>query len=99
MLTKGTLMMRKLTTALAAAIMFVTAMAGTAFAGYTESPPPEALVKGAGGGAGATALTGSDVSTAFTGSDVSTAAIFALALVVLGFVVLLVARRRTAMGT
>jgi hypothetical protein len=82
--------MRKLTTVLAVATMFVTAMAGTAFAAYTESPPPEALVEGAGGGGG---------ETAFTGGDLSIAAIFALAIAVLGIVVLLVARHRTATGS
>lgn len=79
--------MRKLATLLVGAMIFVTAMAGTAIAAYTESPPPEASVEGVGGGAG---------ETAFTGGDVSSAVIVALTLVMLGTVVLLVARRRTA---
>ncbi|HET9309886.1 MAG TPA: hypothetical protein VFP41_01510 [Actinomycetota bacterium] len=79
--------MRKLATLLVGAMIFVTAMAGTAIAAYTGSPPPEASVEGVGGGAG---------ETAFTGGDVSSAVIVALTLVMLGTVVLLVARRRTA---
>jgi hypothetical protein len=79
--------MKKLATVLTSAIVFLTALGGTAFAAYTDSPPPEAVVEGAGGGAG---------EAAFTGGDVSTAAIVALALVAIGMVSLLVARRRTA---
>jgi hypothetical protein len=81
--------MKKLATVLTSAIVFLTALGGTAFAAYTDSPPPEAVVEGAGGGAGAGEA-------AFTGGDVSTAAIVALALVAIGMVALLVARRRTA---
>jgi hypothetical protein len=83
--------MKKLATVSVGAVVFVTTLAGTAFAAYTDSPPPEAVVEGAGGGAGAGAG-----EAAFTGGDVSTAAIVALALVAIGMVALLVARRRTA---
>ena len=81
---KGTCM-RKAAAVLAGAMVFMTMLAGTAFAGYTESPPPTDVVQGAGGGG-----------TAFTGGDASTAAIVAVALVAVGLVALFVARRRTA---
>jgi len=76
--------MKKAAAVLAGAMVTMTMLAGTAFAGYTDSPPPEAVVEGAGGG------------TAFTGGDASTAAIVAVALVAVGLVALFVARRRTA---
>jgi hypothetical protein len=81
--------MKKLAMVMAGAVVFVTEMAGSAFAAYTDSPPPEAVVEGAGGGAGAGAG-----EAAFTGGDVSTAVIVAFALVVAGVVALLMARRR-----
>jgi LPXTG-motif cell wall-anchored protein len=76
--------MKKAAAVLVGAMVFVTMLAGTAFADYTDSPPPENVVEGAGGG------------TAFTGGDASTAAIVAVALVAVGLVALFVARRRTA---
>jgi LPXTG-motif cell wall-anchored protein len=76
--------MKKAAAVLAGAMVFMTMLAGTAFADYTDSPPPENVVEGAGGG------------TAFTGGDASTAAIVAVALVAVGLVALFVARRRTA---
>ncbi|HWC69920.1 MAG TPA: LPXTG cell wall anchor domain-containing protein [Actinomycetota bacterium] len=76
--------MKRAAAVLAGAIAFVTMLTGTAFADYTDSPPPEAVVEGAGGG------------TAFTGGDASTAAIVAVALVAVGLVALFVARRRVA---
>jgi LPXTG-motif cell wall-anchored protein len=84
--------MRKLTTILTSAMVFVTTTAGTAFAQYTESPPPEAVVQGAGGAAGQ----GAAADTAFTGGDASMAVMVALALVAIGLVALVVARRRAA---
>jgi LPXTG-motif cell wall-anchored protein len=78
--------MKKAAAVLAGAMVTMTMLAGTAFAGYTDSPPPEAVVEGAGAGGG----------TAFTGGDASTAAIVAVALVAVGLVALFVARRRTA---
>jgi LPXTG-motif cell wall-anchored protein len=81
--TKGTFM-RKAAAVLAGSMVFMAMLAGTAFAGYTSSPPPNDVVQGAGGG------------TAFTGGDASTAAIVAVALVAVGLVALFVARRRTA---
>ena len=83
--------MRKVPTILTGAMAFLTATAGTAFAQYTDSPPPEGLVEGAGGGAEQAGVAGD---AAFTGGDASTAAIVALALVSIGLVALLVARRR-----
>jgi LPXTG-motif cell wall-anchored protein len=76
--------MKKAAAVLAGAMVTMTMLAGTAFADYTDSPPPETVVEGAGGG------------TAFTGGDASTAAIVAVALVAVGLVALFVARRRTA---
>jgi hypothetical protein len=80
---KGTLM-KKAAAVMVGAIAFMTMLAGTAFAGETETPEPTTVVEGAGGG------------TAFTGGDASTAAIVAVALVAVGLVALFVARRRTA---
>ena len=76
--------MKKAAAVLVGAIAFMTMLAGTAFAGYTDSPEPTTVVEGSGGG------------TAFTGGDASTAAIVAVALVAVGLVALFVARRRTA---
>ena len=76
--------MKKAAAVLVGAMVFMTMLAGTAFADYMDSPPPENVVEGAGGG------------TAFTGGDASTAAIVAVALVAVGLVALFVARRRTA---
>jgi LPXTG-motif cell wall-anchored protein len=76
--------MKRAAAVLVGAIAFTTMLAGSAFASYTDSPPPEAVVEGAGGG------------TAFTGGDASTAAIVAIALVAVGLVALFVARRRVA---
>ena len=76
--------MKKAAAILAGAMVFVTTLAGTAFADYTDSPGPGSVVEGAGG------------ETAFTGGDASTAAIAAVALVAVGLVALFVARRRTA---
>lgn len=81
--------MKKAAAVLFGAMAFVAMLAGTAFAGYTESPEPTTVVEGSGGGAGAGG-------TAFTGGDASTAAIVAVALVAVGLVALFVARRRTA---
>jgi LPXTG-motif cell wall-anchored protein len=79
--------MKKAAAVLIGAMAFMTMLAGTAFAGYTDSPEPTTVVEGSGGGAGGTA---------FTGGDASTAAIVAVALVAVGLVALFVARRRTA---
>jgi LPXTG-motif cell wall-anchored protein len=76
--------MRKAAAVLTGAMVFMTMLAGTAFAGYTSSPPDDTVVQGSGGG------------TAFTGGDASTAAIVAVALVAVGLVALFVARRRSA---
>lgn len=76
--------MKKAAAILVGAMAFMTMLAGTAFAGYSEAPAPTDDVAGAGGG------------TAFTGGDASTAAIVAVALVAMGLVALFVARRRTA---
>jgi hypothetical protein len=65
-------------------MVFVTTIAGTALAEYTEAPAPTSMVEGAGGGA------------AFIGGDTATAAIVAVALVAVGLVALLVARHRTS---
>jgi hypothetical protein len=86
--------MRKLATILTSAMVFATTTAGNAFAQYTESPPPEAVVEGAGGAAGQGAAAAGD--TAFTGGDASMAVTVALALVAIGLVALVVARRRAA---
>ena len=82
--------MKKAAAVFAGAMAFVSMLAGTAFAGYSEAPDPTTVVEGAGGG------TGAGGSTAFTGGDASTAAIVAVALVAVGLVALFVARRRTA---
>jgi LPXTG-motif cell wall-anchored protein len=84
--------MRKTAISLTGAMVFAAMTAGTAFAQYTGSPPPEGVVEGAGGGVGQAAGAGGEA--AFTGGDASTAAIVALALVALGLVALFVARRR-----
>ena len=84
--------MRKMATTMIGAMVFAAMTAGTAFAQYTGSPPPEAVVEGAGGGVGQAAGAGGEA--AFTGGDASTAAIVALALVAIGLVALFVARRR-----
>ena len=76
--------MRKAAAVLTGAMVFMTMLAGTAFADYTNSPPDDTVVQGSGGG------------TAFTGGDASTAAIVAVALVAVGLVALFVARRRSA---
>lgn len=81
--------MRKIATTLIGAMAFAVTTAGIAFAQYTGSPPPEAVVEGVGGGA-----RGAGGEAAFTGGDASTAAIVALALVAIGLVALFVARRR-----
>ncbi|HJR96608.1 MAG TPA: LPXTG cell wall anchor domain-containing protein [Actinomycetota bacterium] len=86
--------MRKMAMTLTGAMVFAVMTAGTAFAQYTGSPPPEAVVEGAGGGVGQAAGAGGE--TAFTGGDASTAAMVALALVAIGLVALFVARRRAA---
>jgi LPXTG-motif cell wall-anchored protein len=80
--------MKKAAAVLIGAMAFMTMLAGTAFAGYTDSPEPTTVVEGSGGGAAG--------GTAFTGGDASTAAIVAVALVAVGLVALFVARRRTA---
>jgi hypothetical protein len=77
--------MKKAAAVLVGAMALMTMLAGTAFAGYTDSPEPTTVVQGSGGGG-----------TAFTGGDASTAAIVAVALVAVGVVALFVARRRTA---
>jgi LPXTG-motif cell wall-anchored protein len=76
--------MKKAAAVLSGAMVFMAMLAGTAFADYVDSPPPETVVEGSGGG------------TAFTGGDASTAALVAVALVAVGLVALFVARRRTA---
>jgi LPXTG-motif cell wall-anchored protein len=78
--------MKKAAAVLVGALAFMTMLAGTAFADYTDSPSPTTVVEGSGGAGG----------TAFTGGDASTAAIVAVALVAVGLVALFVARRRTA---
>jgi len=78
--------MKKTAAVLAGSMVFLTMLAGTAFA-YTEPAPiDDVIVEGAGGSGG----------TAFTGGDPSMAAIMALALVAVGLVAMFVARRRTA---
>jgi LPXTG-motif cell wall-anchored protein len=77
--------MKKAAAVLAGSMVFLTMLAGTALADYTEvAPTGGQVVEGSGGG------------TAFTGGDASTAAIMAVALVAVGLVALFVARRRTA---
>jgi LPXTG-motif cell wall-anchored protein len=80
--------MKKAAAVFAGAMAFMSMLAGTAFAGYSEAPDPTTVVEGAGGGTSG--------GTAFTGGDASTAAIVAVALVAVGLVALFVARRRTA---
>ena len=76
--------MKKTAAILAGSMVFLTTLAGTAFA-YNETAPTDGVrVEGSGGG------------TAFTGGDASTAAIMALALVAVGLIAMFVARRRTA---
>jgi len=76
--------MKKAAAVLAGTMVFLTMLAGTAFAQYTEvAPTDDTVVEGSGGG------------TAFTGGDASTAVIVAIALVAVGLVALFVARRRT----
>ena len=76
--------MKKAAAVLVGAIASMTMFAGTAFAGVTEQPEPTTVVEGSGGGP------------AFTGGDASPAAFVAVALVAVGLVALIVARRRTA---
>ena len=76
--------MKRTAGVLTGAMVFVTMIAGSAFAEYTETPAPTTVVEGGGGGA------------AFTGGDTSTAAIVAVALVAMGLVALFLARRRTS---
>ena len=75
--------MKKPAACMLGAIAFLSTMAGTAFADYTDSPSPSAGVAGAG-------------DTAFTGGSVSTALLVALALVAIGVFALMLARRRAA---
>ncbi|HET6712509.1 MAG TPA: LPXTG cell wall anchor domain-containing protein [Actinomycetota bacterium] len=82
--------MKKIAVMVASAIAFVTMASTTALADYTESPPPENVVEGAGGVAG----NGGADATAFTGGDTSTAVIVAVALVAAGLLALWLARRR-----
>jgi hypothetical protein len=78
--------MKKTAAVLAGSMVFLTMLAGTAFAYNEPAPTDGGLVEGAGGSGG----------TAFTGGDASTAAIMALALVAVGLIAMFVARRRTA---
>ena len=78
--------MKKTAAVLAGSMVFMTMLAGTAFAYNEPAPTDGVLVEGAGGSGG----------TAFTGGDASTAAIMALALVAVGLIAMFVARRRTA---
>jgi LPXTG-motif cell wall-anchored protein len=78
--------MKKTAAVFAGTMVFLTMLAGSALAAYSEPPETEAVVEGAGGSGG----------TAFTGGDASTLAIMAIALVAVGLVALFVARRRTA---
>ena len=76
--------MKRVAVVLVGAMVFVTTIAGSAFAQTTETPAPTTMVEGAGGGA------------AFTGGDTATAAVVAVALLAVGLVALLVARHRTS---
>ena len=76
--------MKRFLAAMVAAVMAVLLTAATALAGdYGAEPGGGAEVAGAGG------------STAFTGGEITTGAIVAFALVTVGVVALLVARRGT----
>jgi hypothetical protein len=85
--------MRKLVITSFGAMALVAAVGGTALAAYTESPPPTEMVEGTGGQAGSAG------EAAFTGGDVSTGMIVAVALVAIGLVALLVARRRATQSS
>lgn len=87
--------MKKIAVMVASTIAFVTMASATALADYTESPPPENVVEGAGGVAG----NGGADATAFTGGDTSTAAIVVVALLAAGLLALWIARRRVAQAS
>jgi len=84
--------MKKAAACMVGATVFVLALTGTAFAGYTDSPSPTTVVEGSGGSAGAAGAG----DTAFTGGSVSVALVVALATVSVGVIALVMARRRAA---
>lgn len=84
--------MEKAAACMLGAIAFVSTMADTALADYTDSPSPTTMVEGSGGSAG---VAGAG-DTAFTGGSVTTALLVGAGLVVVGVVALMLARRRAA---